>query len=211
METNPIIILGATGIGKTALEIFKSNRMDIYCFLDDNPQLHQTEINNVSVLGSTDDDGFLKFIGKKCDAFIATDDNKVREKLAEMLQERRKVMPTNAVHSNATISIDASIGYGNLVNAQAVINTGANIGNNCIINAGAVIENDAQISNLVQVGTNAVIGSGCKIETGAFIGTGAIIISGITIGKNARIGAGSVVIADVKAGETVFGNPAQKV
>jgi acetyltransferase-like isoleucine patch superfamily enzyme len=38
-----------------------------------------------------------------------------------------------------------------------------------------------------------------------------VIISGVTIGKGARVGAGSVVIAPVKAGDTVFGNPAQKV
>ncbi len=40
---------------------------------------------------------------------------------------------------------------------------------------------------------------------------GALQISGITIGKGSRIGAGSVVVAPVKAGETVFGNPAQSV
>ncbi len=45
----------------------------------------------------------------------------------------------------------------------------------------------------------------------SFIGAGVTIVSGITIGKGARIGAGSVVIGPVKAGETVFGNPAQKV
>jgi len=36
-------------------------------------------------------------------------------------------------------------------------------------------------------------------------------VSGVTVRKGARIGAGSVVIAPVKAGETVFGNPAQPV
>ena len=49
------------------------------------------------------------------------------------------------------------------------------------------------------------------IEEEAFIGSGVIVISGITIGKGARIGAGSVVIRPVKAGETVFGNPAEKI
>jgi acetyltransferase-like isoleucine patch superfamily enzyme len=38
-----------------------------------------------------------------------------------------------------------------------------------------------------------------------------MIVAGVTIGKGARIGAGSVVIGPVKAGETVFGNPAEKV
>ena len=50
-----------------------------------------------------------------------------------------------------------------------------------------------------------------EVEDEVFIGSGVTIVSGVKIGKGARVGAGSVVIADVKAGETVFGNPAQKV
>jgi acetyltransferase-like isoleucine patch superfamily enzyme len=56
-----------------------------------------------------------------------------------------------------------------------------------------------------------VISSGVTIEDEAFIGSGVTIVSGVTIGKGARVGAGSVVIAPVKAGETVFGNPAQSI
>jgi acetyltransferase-like isoleucine patch superfamily enzyme len=50
-----------------------------------------------------------------------------------------------------------------------------------------------------------------KIEDEVFIGSGVTVVSGVTIGKGARVGAGSVVIAPVKAGEMVFGNPAQPV
>jgi acetyltransferase-like isoleucine patch superfamily enzyme len=49
------------------------------------------------------------------------------------------------------------------------------------------------------------------IEDEAFIGAGVVIVTGVTIGRGARVGAGSVVIGPVKAGETVFGNPAEKV
>ncbi|MBP9927344.1 MAG: acetyltransferase, partial [Cyclobacteriaceae bacterium] len=48
-------------------------------------------------------------------------------------------------------------------------------------------------------------------EDEVFIGSGVTVVAGVTIGKGARVGAGSVVIANVKAGETVFGNPAQKI
>ena len=211
MEKNPVIIFGAQGLGKVALEIFKSNSIDVYCFLDDNNLLHNTTINEIAVMGSTDDDGFLKFIGKKCDAFIATDDNALRTNLADMLIEKRKVMPVNAVHERAYISADAEIGYGNLINAGAVINVGAIIKNNCVINSGAIIEQDAVIHDLVQIGTGSTIGTNAVIEQSAFIGSGVTIVSGVKIGKKARVGAGSVVIADVKNGETVFGNPAAKV
>ncbi|TAH26411.1 MAG: acetyltransferase [Cytophagales bacterium] len=211
MEKNPVIIFGANGIGKIALEIFKNNGMEVYCFLDDNKKLHQTSIGDVSILGSTDDDGFLKYIGKKCDAFVATDDNKLRENIINTVIEKRKVMPVNAIHSNAYISPDASIGYGNLIHTGAIINTGCEIKNNCIVNAGVILDYDVKIEDQVQIGSGSTIGAGVEIANSAFIGTGVTIVAGVKIGKKARIGAGSVVIGDIKSGETVFGNPAQVV
>ena len=70
---------------------------------------------------------------------------------------------------------------------------------------------DASVGDFVQLGSGSLINPGVKVEDEVFIGSGVTIISGITIGKGARIGAGSVVISSVKAGETVFGNPAQSV
>jgi sugar O-acyltransferase (sialic acid O-acetyltransferase NeuD family) len=211
MDKKPVIILGAGSIGKAALEIFKSHDVVVYCFLDDNESLTGTEVDEVSVLGKTDDDGFLKLIGKKCDAFIATDDVKYAKSLAGMLEERRKVMPINAVHATATVSPSAVLKYGTFINMGAKIATMAEIGNHCVIHAGAIIDSEAKLGDFVQVGAGSVISSQVTIENGAFIGSGVTIVSGVTIGKNARIGAGSVVIGSVKAGETVFGNPAKKV
>lgn len=211
MEEKSVMILGAKGIGKVALDILQSNGFVVYCFLDDDAALHSTEISDVAVLGKTDDDGFLKFIGKKCDAFVAIEDGVVRKKTVKNLHERRKVQPVNAVHKGANLSEKAEIGYGNFVNVGASINSGAKVGSHCIIHSNALIDFDAEVADFVQVGAGAIINSGAIIEEGAFIGSGAVIVSGVTIGKNARVGAGSVVIKPVKAKETVFGNPAEAI
>lgn len=207
----PVIIFGATGLGRVALDIFQSNDIVTYCFLDDDTALHGKEVADVAVLGRTDDEGFLKYIGKKCNAFIASDDNRYREALVEMLKSRRKVMPVNAIHPKAYFSELAFIGYGNMINAGAVVNSNARLSNHCIISANATIDFDAELEDYVQVGAGSVINSGVKVGKGAFIGSGVTIVSGVKIGKKARIGAGSVVIADVQDGETVFGNPAKAV
>jgi sugar O-acyltransferase (sialic acid O-acetyltransferase NeuD family) len=207
---NPVIIFGANFLGRAAKEIFESNGNVVYCFLDDNKQLHATEIDNVTVLGSTDDDGYLKLIGKKCEAFVAIDENKLRKNLVKMLQEVRHVQPVNAVHPSAILASSSSLGYGNYVDV-AVVGAGAEIGNHCIIQAKSVIGVEVKIADYVQIGAGTIINAGVNIEEEAFIGSGVTVVSGITIGKGARVGAGSVVIGPVKAGETVFGNPAQKV
>jgi sugar O-acyltransferase (sialic acid O-acetyltransferase NeuD family) len=211
MEIKPVIILGAKGLGKAALEIFKRNEVVIYGFLDDDTKLHNTEIDYVSVLGRPDDDGFLKFIGQKCDAFVANDDNRYRKSLVKMLNERRKVMPINAIHPQATLATSAEIGYGNFINQGASIGAFCKIGSHCLIHSGAIIDYDTQLADFVQVGSGSQINSGVVIEEGAFIGSGVTVVSGIKIGANARVGAGSVVIEDVKTGATVFGNPAKEM
>lgn len=206
---NPVIIIGANGVGKAALEIFESNDVIVYGFLDDNEELHGKEIKAVSILGATDDHGFLKLIGKKCEVFVASDENTVRQDLVEMLISDRKKMPVNAVHSDVSIPESAHLGHGNFINAGVVIGTGAKINNHCILNIGSLIDYEAELEDFVQIGAGSIIGAGVKIGKGAFIGSGVTIVSGVTIGDNARIGAGSVVITNVKEEETVFGNPAK--
>jgi sugar O-acyltransferase (sialic acid O-acetyltransferase NeuD family) len=208
---NPVIIFGANAMGRAAKEIFEGNSNVVYCFLDDNKKLHNTEIDTITVMGSTDDDGFLKLVGKKCEAFIAIDDNKLRKSITKMLNEVRHVQPVNAIHKSSIIATSAAVGHGNFIDQGVKVGAGATIGQHCILHAGVIVAMEAKLQNYVQVGAGTVINPGVEIEEEAFIGSGVTIVSGITIGKGARVGAGSVVISPVKAGETVFGNPAQKV
>lgn len=208
---NPVIIFGANVVGRLAKEIFESNGVVVYGFLDDNAKLHKTEIDEAQVLGPTDEQGFLKLIGKKCEAFVATDDNKLRKGLTKMLQEVRHVQPMNAVHPKANLSKKANIGYGNFIDSDVVMVSGVTVGGHCLIQAQAYIGMDTSVGDFVQIGVGSKIGSGVTIEDDVFIGAGVTIVSGVSIGKSARVGVGSVVIASVKAGETVFGNPAQGV
>jgi sugar O-acyltransferase (sialic acid O-acetyltransferase NeuD family) len=208
---NPVIIFGANYLGRAAKDIFEGNGNVVYGFLDDNKKLHQTEIDNVVVIGSTDDDGFLKLIGKKCEAFVATDDNKIRRTLVKMIQDERKMQPTNAIHKSSIMAASSSLGHGNLIDQGVKIGAGATLGNHGVLQPGVIIGPEATLGDFVQVGAGTIINSGSVIEDDVFIGSGVTIISGIIIGKGARVGAGSVVISPVKPGETVFGNPAQKI
>jgi len=207
----PVIIFGAKGIARAALEIFESNGVVVYGFLDPDVDLHQTEINNIPVLGDPDDQGYLDLIDKKCEAFIATDENALREEQVEYLIKQRNVMPTNAIHQNATISTSVEIGYGNFINAGVIIGSSAKIGQHCIINTNVCIEQNVFVKDYVQIGAGSIINEGVKIGKNSFIGSGTTIVAGITVGEGARIGAGSVVIENVKDEQTVFGNPAASI
>jgi sugar O-acyltransferase (sialic acid O-acetyltransferase NeuD family) len=208
---NPVIILSGGGLGAVALDIFKKNGVIVYGILDDDAKLHGSEIEDVPVLGSTDDDGFLKLIGKKCEAFVATDDNKLKKNLTQMLLDRRHIMPVNAIHESAIFGLGVALGHGNLFSAGVIANAKAVIGNHCVLHSGVVLDREAVINDFVQIGPKSVIGANVTIGEGSFIGSGVIIVPGIKIGKNVRVGAGSVVINDISDKATVFGNPAAKV
>ena len=208
---NPVIIFGAKGLGLVALDIFQRNNVVIYGLLDDDPNLHNTQIGEYTILGATDDDGFLKLIGKKCEAFVAVEARAERRDLVEMLNERRSIMPVNAIHETAVISAFAEIGHGNLIGARVTISPKAILGNHSLLQTGALIEHDAKLGDYINIGAGSIVGSGTVIDNDAFIGSGVTIISGVKIGQGASVGAGSVVVENVPAGARVFGNPAKKV
>lgn len=206
-----VLIFGAGNLGRIAKDIFESNDIMVYGFLDDNRSLIGKEIDDVTVLGTTDDDGFLKLIGKKCESFVAVDEVRLKKSLVQMLLEKRHVQPINAIHRSALLSPRVELGYGNMIDQGAVLSAGVNMGHYNIVHSGAMVGTGVTLSNYVQIGMCAVVNAEVSIGEGAFIGSGAVIVSGVTIGKEARIGAGSVVVGNVKDGETVFGNPAKTI
>lgn len=207
----PVIIFGSTSIGKAAVDIFKSNGVMIYGILDEDESLHGKELEEVPVLGSPDDNNYLDIIGKKCDAFLAFDDNKLRRSFVQTLRRDHKAMPINAIHTRAYVSSAAILHHGTFINSLVSIGPFAEVGNHCILNTGAIIDFEAKVGDYVQIGAGSVINGNVEVAEGVFIGSGVTIVSGVKIGKNARIGAGSVVIENVEENQTVFGNPAKPV
>jgi sugar O-acyltransferase (sialic acid O-acetyltransferase NeuD family) len=208
---NPVIILGAQAVGTAALDAFLSNDVVVYCLLDDDKTLQNTELLDVPVMGNTDDGELLKLLGKKCEVFVATDDTASRRSLTGMLRADYEAVPVNAIHQRASVSAHAILGHGNYVGPNAVVVATATLGDGCLVGPNAVVEHRATVGDYAQLGSGAQIGVGVTIGEQAFIGAGAVVVAGIKIGDKARVGAGSVVVADVPAGQTVFGNPAVKV
>ena len=83
----PVIILCATDLGRSVLDVFKSNDVVVFGFLDDNKKIHGTEIEDITVLGSTSNEEYLKIIGKECDVFVASDDNSWKATMIKTLRD----------------------------------------------------------------------------------------------------------------------------
>jgi len=207
----PVLIIGADGTGKDAYDIFRSNGVLIYGFLDSGENQQAEEIEDVSILGNMMDEEYLNMIGEKCEAFVGLDDLDSKKNMIELLSEKRKVIPVNAIHNKATISTSAHISHGILINRGVAIGPFCKIGMHVVLNSNATIEQAATLAEYVYVGSGAILNARVKVGRKAQIGSGAVIASGVKIGKGAKIGPGAVVIADVDDGATLFGNPAKEI
>ncbi len=207
----PVVIIGANGLGRVALDILNSNNITVYCFLDDDKAKTGKEIETVTIMGTPEDESLLGLIGDTADVFIASDETELKKDYTNKVLKDQKTMPMNAVHGRSYISSTAKIGHGNLINSGATLNAFVDMGDHNIIHSNVGIDYETVIGDFCQIGTGSNIASGVEIKDEVFIGTGVTIVPGIKIGKGARVGAGSVVVKDVKEGDTVFGNPANPI
>lgn len=206
----PVIIFGAGGLGKVALDILQQNDIVVYGLLDDEPAPQRTEINHVPILGGLDDEQHWALLGDQCGACVAlTHPN--RKQLVAKLQAEKQLTPINAIHPSVMLATGVSLGHGNLLSAGVIVGAETTIGHLCLVHARALLEHDVQVSDSVQIGAGSVIGAGAQISTDVFIGAGVTIVAGVNIGPGARVGAGAVVLANVEANTTVLGNPAKPV
>ena len=208
---NPVIILGAYGLGRVVLEILQKNNVVVYGFLDDDQALRGQIINGVPVLGNTAEEQYLDLIGEQCDVFIAVEQQAKQQRLVTMLHRHKKTMPINAIHPSATIATSAVLGYGNLINTGVSLGAGVALDSHCTLHTRVAIEHDAVIKEFVQMGAGSIVGAGAQLNKCVFVGAGATIVAGVVVGEAASIGAGAVVLANVKAGATVLGNPATPI
>ncbi|MBS4205810.1 acetyltransferase [Lederbergia citrea] len=202
-----IAILGQGGHSKVIQDLISLNcNFQIIAYLDDKyKELSMKEdtfygpISSVESLINIDKD--VKFI-------IAIGNNKIRRLIANKVKLPNESYIT-LIHSTASVSPSAKIGYGSVIMAHTVINSDTQIGDHTIINTGSVIEHDNQLGSFVHISPNATLTGTVKIEDGVHVGAGATIIPSVTIGEWSVIGAGATVIDRIPSNSTAVGVPAR--
>ena len=101
MTSLPVIIIGVNPFAIEVAHIFQLNHVIIYGFLDDDTKKQGTEIGEIPVLGTTEDNTYWDLIGKTCGVFVALENPIERKKMIETIEEDRKTKPVNAIHPNA--------------------------------------------------------------------------------------------------------------
>jgi sugar O-acyltransferase (sialic acid O-acetyltransferase NeuD family) len=194
-------LFGGNGHCKVIVDIIRKSKLySIEGIFDDNPKFDA--IFDIPVFKTK----ILDFFIDK-QLIISIGNNKIRKKISEKIP----ALYVNAIHSNAIVSYDVSIGEGTVIMAGAILNASVSIGKHCIVNTGAIIDHDCTINDFVHISPNTSLAGNVTVGEGTHIGIGACVIQGINIGKWVTIGAGTVVIDDVPDYAVLVGNPGKVI
>ncbi len=207
--TKRLVIVGASGHARVAVDIANRTGFEIVGFIDDLEKNVNATLLGKSILGGRD--LMHKFASEGLEnAFVAIGDSQIRSEFARLIQQSGLSAPV-LIHPLSIIADDVKIGGGTLVAAGAIINPNVTIGEYSIINSGAIVEHDCMVHEFAHVSPGAILAGSVEVGHGAWIGAGATVLARCKIGASSVVGAGSVVIHDIAPNQKVVGVPARSI
>lgn len=197
-----VIIIGASGYGRVVADIVRCVGDRVLGFLDDRTDI--TQWVGAPVLGPVSD--YANYLDTPMIVAIGNQD--IRQRIVETLKGVRWY---TAIHPQAVIAADATVGAGSAVMAGCILNSGAEAGQHCILNTGAIIEHDCRIADYAHVSVGAKVAGTVCIGQKTWVGIGAVISNNLSVCENTVIGAGAVVVRTITESGTYVGVPARRI
>jgi UDP-perosamine 4-acetyltransferase len=200
MSLPPIIIVGAGGHAKVALDALRRAGRPVLGMVDQDQSKHGKIILGATVLGGDD----VVFARRPEEIVLVNGVGSVRRpRTRRDVYERftaRGFKFTTVIHPSAIIAENVVLGAGAQIMAGAVIQAGARIGADTIINTGATLDHDCDIGEHVHVAPGVTLSGDVVVGPTTHIGCGATIVQGVKIGPDCLVHAGAVVVADIAEG-----------
>lgn len=202
-----LIILGASGHGRVALDVATAMGLETVGFIDISYEIGH-RVDGIPVVAREPED-YQALRQGDLDWFVAVGNDANRRALTVRVRELCPRPVLNLVHPRSVISPRATLGSGIYIAPGVVINTGSRLGDGVIVNTSATIDHDCEIGAFAQIGPGCHLAGNVILGTMAFIGTGAAVIPGRTIGAGTVVGAGAVVVRNLPENTVAYGNPAR--
>lgn len=197
-----IIIVGAGGQGREALDLCRALGRKVVAFCEEGPTKNKKvkglPVWNIDDLPTSNTDDYEVVLGVGSPG------------LKRRLERRIKGFPfATLIHPSAVIVGNVKVNEGGMICAGAVLTTDIEIGRHVTINVACTISHDCVIEDYVTCSPNCSLSGNVILGEGCFVGAGATVIEKVRIGRGSVVAAGAVVINDVPEGVMVAGIPAQ--
>lgn len=200
---NPVLILGAGGLGRELFWWAQEAGLTPVGFIDDNPDALKAYSDYAPVIGSVAEAPLTAPV------ICGIGQNPIRQRCVRTLLERGAAF-ASCIHPLARVC-HATLGKGAVVAPFAFVGADAKVGDFVFLQTGAVLGHDVTAGDFLRMDTTAFAGGFARIGHGVTLHTGAKVMPGKTVGDGAVLGAGSTLLSNLPAGATAFGSPARKL
>jgi sugar O-acyltransferase (sialic acid O-acetyltransferase NeuD family) len=207
-----IVIIGSSGHAKVIIDIVqKEGKYKIAGLLDRYRKIDEQTMG-YRVLGKEEDLTELMNVYSLKGTIVAIGDNFIRSKVAARVREICPDLPfVSAIHPNASIATDVSIGEGTVIMAGVSINPCSSVGRFCILNTNSSLDHDGTMEDFASLAPGATTGGNCRIGEYSAISIGAVLIHGVHVGEQSVIGAASLVVKPIGSFVVAYGTPAKAI
>ncbi len=205
-----VVIIGASGHGSVVLDcIEREGKYNMIGFVDSLKKKGRKR-NGYEILGSEYDLPKLLEKFNLSGGIVAIGDNWTRSAVVEKVMN---IVPEfnfiNAIHPNAVIGKDVTIGKGAVIVPGVIVNANSIIADHCILNTNSSLGHDGYMSDFTSLASGVCTGGNFTLGSYSAISLGSKVIENITIGEHTVVGAGSLVIRDLKNNVIAYGSPAK--
>lgn len=203
-ESQPLVIVGASGWGKEVAWLARRAGFIIKGFLDDNATLSDGTFFKLPVLGRVDDWSELS----GCQFVVAIASPRIRKRIVDQMYNSGTPQFAKLIDPAANLELEsASIGAGSVVCAGSIITADVGLGEHTFVNKLCSIGHDVHLGDYVTIAPQVMLGGNVFVHSGAEIGASSAIRQGVQIHQGAMVGMGSLVLADVEPNLVVVGSP----
>ncbi|WP_053850882.1 NeuD/PglB/VioB family sugar acetyltransferase [Streptomyces sp. NRRL B-24085] len=205
-----LVIVGAGGFAReTAQAVVGTGEFELLGHVDDNADLHGTEVDGVPVLGGCD------LVRELPDVRVVICVGNPRDYAARARLVRRLGLPEDryatVVHPTAAVSATSTLGPGSVLLAHCVLTAAVRVGAHVAVMPHVVLTHDNTVGDFATLTSGVRLGGGVRLGRGAYVGSGALVREGTTVGAWSQVGMGSAVLDDVPPGEVWVGSPARRL
>ncbi|GAA1954066.1 acetyltransferase [Microbacterium deminutum] len=203
--TSGLLLIGASGLAR---EVLAAGVTGVVGILDDNVELHETEISGVPILGS-----IVDAVKRDESLLVCVGPSVGRRHIVRRLRKFGIADERYATYvaRSARIGATSDVGVGTIVLDGTVVTADAAIGRHVVIMPNCTITHDDVLEDFSTLAAGVSLGGAVRIRESAYIGMNASVRQGLTIGMESTIGMGAVVLQDVPEEQTWAGVPAREL